>query len=201
MWGPRNTRCRNIFGNHWQVDSAFKANVHGLQARTAINNPNHIIKFTHFRSVPLAEGPIHRERQGIVNRVLSQAGTSGFSLRFHHTSVDKTGHKENEKGMRKRCFQRSLSTLFPYGSSSGPGGDQQSPTTNLQTVAAARVPRLKPGATCDRRSAAKTGDSEYLPTGEHDEHHPSDEPDFYSAHAVSGLHIASAPRTITRSAR
>jgi len=27
---------------------------------------------------------------------------------------------------------------------------------NWQTEAAARVPRLKPGATCDRRSAAKT---------------------------------------------
>jgi hypothetical protein len=52
--------------------------------------------------------------------------------------------------------------------------DQQIPTTDLRTVAAARVPRLKPGAPCDRRSAAKTDDFEYFPIGETGKHHQSD---------------------------
>ena len=59
--------------------------------------------------------------------------------------------------------------------------DRQSLTMDWKTVAAARVPRLKPGATCDRRSAAKTDDFEYFPTGESGEHHPSDEPELLPA--------------------
>ncbi len=43
-------------------------------------------------------------------------------------------------------------------------------------VAAARVPRLKPGVQGDRRSAARTGDSGFFPTGESGEHQQSDEP-------------------------
>ena len=53
--------------------------------------------------------------------------------------------------------------------------DRQSPTMDWKTGVAARVPRLKPGALCDRRSAAKTGDAEHFLTGEFGDHHQSGE--------------------------
>ncbi len=58
------------------------------------------------------------------------------------TIVDKTSHKENETGMRRRCFQRPFFTPLRTDPSRGPAG-QQSPANDLQTVAAARAPRTE----------------------------------------------------------
>ena len=57
--------------------------------------------------------------------------------------------------------------------------DPQSLTTDFQIVAAARIAWLKPGATCDRRSAAKIGDSAYFPTGEYGEPPPATGPNCF----------------------
>jgi hypothetical protein len=52
---------------------------------------------------------------------------------------------------------------------------------------------LKPGATCGRRSAAKTGDSEYFPTGQYGDHHPIDGPELLSLW-TQGCYVRAADR-------